>query len=50
MRRKLRDRDLPLSLHPLGFQEAVSDLLKVKPPPEKRKRKRKSVKLRTKSK
>ena len=38
-----RDRDIPLSLHPLGFEEAVRDLLAVKPPekqPPKKKRAR----------
>ena len=33
----------PLSLNPLKFDEAVTDLLKVKPPP-KRKRKAKTAK------
>lgn len=35
-RKKPHDRDIPLSLNPLSFEEAVSDLLKVKPPPRKK--------------
>lgn len=34
------ERDKPLSLHPLSFDEAVAALLKVKPPERKRRRKR----------
>jgi hypothetical protein len=32
--RKKRDRDIPLTLHPLNFEEALADLMKVKPPKE----------------
>jgi hypothetical protein len=34
-RRKLRDRDIPLTLHPMKMDEALADLMKVKPPPGK---------------
>jgi len=37
-----KTQEKPVSLHPLGFEEAVSDLLKVKPKGKKRKRRRKS--------
>jgi hypothetical protein len=33
--RKPRDRDIPLTLHPLKMDEALADLLQVKPPPKK---------------
>lgn len=36
--KKKREEDEPLSLHPLGFDEAVEALLKVKPPKKKKKR------------
>ena len=39
-RKKPRDRDIPLSLAPLGFDEAVRDLLAVKPPEKHPKKKR----------
>jgi hypothetical protein len=35
-----RKRDL-VSLQPMPFEEAVSDILKIKPPPEKRRRRNK---------
>ena len=33
-RRKPRDRDIPLTLHPLKIDEALADLMQVKPPPK----------------
>lgn len=39
--KKPRDRDVPLTLHPLGFDEALGDLLHVKPPPKPTKKQRK---------
>ena len=35
---KKKGPEKPVSLSPLAFEEAVGDLLKVKPPPEKPKR------------
>ena len=35
---KKNGRERPVSLHPLKFEEAVADLLKVEPPPEKKRR------------
>jgi hypothetical protein len=41
-RKKARDRGEPTTLHPVPFDEAVADLLKVKPePPAKEKGRRK---------
>jgi hypothetical protein len=32
--RKKRDRDIPLSMHGLGFEEALALTMQVKPPPK----------------
>ena len=42
--KKRRDRDIPLTLHPLDFDEALADLLKVKPPPKKLPRPKRAIK------
>jgi hypothetical protein len=40
--KKKRDREEPVSLHPLDPKEALADLMKVKPEAKKPKRPRKS--------
>lgn len=49
--RKVEDKEKGsgrLSLQPIPFEEAVGDILKVKPPPEKKKRRGKRRKLKEK--
>ena len=41
-RKKPRDRDIPLSLYGLGFEEVVADVMQVKPPPKPAKQKKRS--------